>query len=174
MTPTNRIIAALEDHGCEPNRSDNTCSSKCPAHDDHNPSLSVSDGDNGGAVLRCHRGCEPEAVVAALGMTMADLMPEESGPTPGKHSDSGRPRTVATYDYRDENVREVRRRTDRPSSIKRHSNLPHNIRGCKDGFHHAEVRARIGCRTHNRNSSSRHRGSCLILLHDESPAAERM
>ena len=46
----------------------------CPAHDDKNPSLSVSLGDAGRILLYCHAGCTTEAVVAALGLPMRDLM----------------------------------------------------------------------------------------------------
>lgn len=68
----------------------------CPAHADRNPSLSIRGGDNGGIVLHCHAGCEQAAVVAALGIGMADLFPprSESGSRNGR-------RIVATYDYRD-------------------------------------------------------------------------
>ncbi len=50
-------------------------SAPCPAHDDHNPSLSVWETDDGGARVCCHTGCEPPAVLAALGLTEADLVP---------------------------------------------------------------------------------------------------
>ncbi len=50
-------------------------SARCPAHDDRRASLSVAAGDNGGVVLHCHVGCSPQAVCAALGLTLADLMP---------------------------------------------------------------------------------------------------
>ena len=46
---------------------------RCPAHDDRSPSLSVGTGSDGRVLLRCHAGCEPEAVVGALGLTLADL-----------------------------------------------------------------------------------------------------
>ncbi|MBA3688917.1 MAG: hypothetical protein H0W81_08835 [Chloroflexi bacterium] len=51
----------------------------CPAHDDRNPSLSVSEGDDGRVLANCHAGCSPEDVVAALGLTMADLFSEQEG-----------------------------------------------------------------------------------------------
>jgi hypothetical protein len=38
----------------------------CPAHDDNNPSLSVSDGRNGSPVFYCHAGCSQDAVLSAL------------------------------------------------------------------------------------------------------------
>ena len=33
-------------------------SAPCPAHEDRNPSLSISEGDDGRALLFCHRGCK--------------------------------------------------------------------------------------------------------------------
>ena len=37
----------------------------CPAHDDHNPSLSVSEGEAGLILLNCFAGCEPEDALKA-------------------------------------------------------------------------------------------------------------
>ena len=45
----------------------------CPAHDDQKKSLSIGLGDDGRILLHCHAGCEPEAVVTALGYKMSDL-----------------------------------------------------------------------------------------------------
>jgi hypothetical protein len=45
----------------------------CPAHDDREPSLSVAEGEEGRALLKCFAGCETEDVVAALGLEMKDL-----------------------------------------------------------------------------------------------------
>lgn len=60
-------------------------SARCPAHADRISSLMVNTGRDGGVVMKCHAGCPIEAVVGAIGLTMADLM--------------GRPRHVATYQY---------------------------------------------------------------------------
>src|SRR5688572_22951425 len=72
---------------------------RCPAHNDREPSLSVSVGKNGAAILNCHAGCAAESVVSALGMKMSDLFPKVRG------NGSGPPlgELVATYDYVDEN-----------------------------------------------------------------------
>ena len=63
----------------------------CPAHEDTRPSLAITAGRDGRALVHCYAGCPPEAVVAALGLTLADLMPrkERSGCRPA--SASGRP-----------------------------------------------------------------------------------
>jgi hypothetical protein len=49
---------------------------RCPAHDDKNPSLSVSQGDDGRILLHCYAGCATEAVLKELGLSMRELMPE--------------------------------------------------------------------------------------------------
>ena len=69
----------------------------CPAHDDTDPSLSIT-AENGKVLLCCHAGCLTEDVVAALGLSMADLFDEER---PRRESGQGR-EIVATYDYTDE------------------------------------------------------------------------
>ena len=90
---------------------------RCPAHDDREPSLSVGEGDDGRLLLYCHAGCSVETVVEAMGLSLADLMPERleartgTGPTRAPDK-SGLGRLVARYPYTDENGRplyEVRR-----------------------------------------------------------------
>jgi len=49
----------------------------CPAHEDHNPSLSVSIGREGRILLHCFAGCSLEEILKALGMRMSDLFPED-------------------------------------------------------------------------------------------------
>ncbi len=39
---------------------------RCPAHDDRKPSLSISEGDDGRPLVRCHTGCSQDAVIEAL------------------------------------------------------------------------------------------------------------
>jgi putative DNA primase/helicase len=47
----------------------------CPCHEDHSPSLSISAGTDGRALLQCFAGCATEHIVHSLGLTMADLFP---------------------------------------------------------------------------------------------------
>lgn len=63
----------------------------CPAHEDKHQSLSVATGTDGRVLVRCHAGCETEDVVGAIGLTLADLMPEREQ----------RREITATYDYHD-------------------------------------------------------------------------
>ena len=90
MNPTERILTALKEHA-----RGNGWSAKCPAHDDQRASLTIGEGEDGRALVKCHAGCANEAIVTALGMTMADLMP-----TKGMHG--ARSAIAATHDYRDE------------------------------------------------------------------------
>ena len=49
----------------------------CPAHEDTNPSLSITPaGDR--VLIKCHAKCFPDAVMRALGRTMADLFVKAS------------------------------------------------------------------------------------------------
>lgn len=59
----------------------------CPSHDDHNPSLSVGEGD-GKTLLRCFAGCEPEQILAAIGLPITALFEahqaeRQKAPEPG-------------------------------------------------------------------------------------------
>src|SRR5665648_25741 len=49
----------------------------CPAHDDKNASLSISTGNNGKILLKCHAGCTTEAVLKSMDLTTKDLFSEE-------------------------------------------------------------------------------------------------
>ncbi len=65
---------------------------KCPAHDDHTPSLRIGGGDDGRVLLYCHAGCTTEAICQASGITPADLFLAK----PERRARE----TVATYGYR--------------------------------------------------------------------------
>jgi hypothetical protein len=51
----------------------------CPAHEDHEPSLSVNEGDDGRALIKCFAGCTNPEVVAALDLDMSDLFVQPNG-----------------------------------------------------------------------------------------------
>ena len=57
------VIAALD---CTPRRSGTGYTSRCPAHADRNPSLSLTAGDRQSVVLKCHAGCTYDEIVTAL------------------------------------------------------------------------------------------------------------
>jgi hypothetical protein len=52
---------------------------RCPAHDDRSPSLSVRELDDGRVLLHDFGGCETEAVLAAIGLTLGDLFARPLG-----------------------------------------------------------------------------------------------
>ena len=69
----------------------------CPAHDDSNPSLAISTGDDGRILLHCHAGCSPNDIVRALGLEWSQLFGESS-----QKQKSNNGKVVETYDYCDE------------------------------------------------------------------------
>lgn len=46
---------------------------RCPAHDDRSPSLSIREADGGRVLIHCFGGCEPAAVLDALGIEFSAL-----------------------------------------------------------------------------------------------------
>lgn len=46
---------------------------RCPAHDDHQPSLSLGENQHGDVLLKCFAGCSAYEVVSAIGLDLADL-----------------------------------------------------------------------------------------------------
>jgi len=91
--PLRRLIDALEARGCGPTQSGDQWSARCPAHDDTRPSLSLTEGDDGRVLARCHANCTLNEVAEALGLEVRDFFP----PGPG-----GGTQIAATYPYRDE------------------------------------------------------------------------
>jgi 5S rRNA maturation endonuclease (ribonuclease M5) len=65
---------------------------RCPAHDDKNPSLSISVRD-GKILLFCHAGCKTTAICQAARIELSQLFLNANS----------RPPVVATYDYFNEN-----------------------------------------------------------------------
>ena len=83
-----RVVEALEARGYGPVRRN---MARCPAHEGKGPKLSVAEGADGTVVIHCfHQGaagptCPATAIVAALGLSLADLFPARRPPR-------GRPR----------------------------------------------------------------------------------
>lgn len=72
-SPVNLVLDRLRSAGCDPKQSGKGFTSRCPAHDDRVPSLSVGTGAKGQALLCCHAGCEQHRVIDALGLQPSDL-----------------------------------------------------------------------------------------------------
>jgi hypothetical protein len=63
----------------------------CPCHNDHKPSLFVTEVSDGRILMNCRAGCKTTDILAKLGFTMADLFPDAS---------EGTNKTIEeTYDY---------------------------------------------------------------------------
>ncbi|KKL07141.1 hypothetical protein LCGC14_2588990, partial [marine sediment metagenome] len=94
--PVQAVLGRLE--GIKPTGL-NKWEAYCPAHenppDGHKQSLTVSQGEDGRALVYCHAGCQRSDVLAAIDMKDADLFlpkPEEN-----------KRRIVQAYDYCDKN-----------------------------------------------------------------------
>lgn len=51
---------------------------RCPAHDDKQPSLSISEGEDRRVLIHCHAGCSPEQILSKLGLKTRDLFPQDN------------------------------------------------------------------------------------------------
>lgn len=95
MKPVEKALDQLEGV----HESNGSWKALCPAHDDQEPSLSVSEGDDGRVLLRCFAGCENEEIVAAMGLEMKDLF-ERNGHRVGEGV-STPPKTPASVPHPD-------------------------------------------------------------------------
>ena len=87
------VIAALERAGCHPRQNGDRWQAQCPAHEDLNPSLSITQGHTQDVLLKCFAGCEWKDVLGKLGLY---------NPPPLKVHRGGKPKLgpiVAVYDY---------------------------------------------------------------------------
>lgn len=74
MTAYDQLLDKLREHGTVKETGQDKAEAQCPAHDDTRPSLSIGARRDGkGAVICCHAGCDPAAIVAAIGWTVSDL-----------------------------------------------------------------------------------------------------
>jgi hypothetical protein len=81
--PVARVLSRVR--GARPNGIGWTA--HCPSHDDRTPSLSITQGNDGRALIHCHAGCEVKAICGALGIEeralfdAGDAPPRPSQPT---------------------------------------------------------------------------------------------
>jgi hypothetical protein len=113
------VLAALEKNGSRVKSHGGYYTAQCPAHDDRNASLSITQGEKG-AMLTCHARCDKEDIIAALELKWvevfdnggqmgdqerqlaADLwMPCQNPPSRGGNDCPGH--KAAEYRYTDEN-----------------------------------------------------------------------
>lgn len=96
MAPTERILTALADRNLDPKQTGKGWSARCPAHDDRRPSLSISEGDGGRALVHCHAGCDIGAICEAIGLKPTDLMPANGVDTDKTSNQSKKSRVSST------------------------------------------------------------------------------
>lgn len=107
MSPVQRVLNRLQRVTQHGTRWKALC--PVPTHNDHSPSLSVAEGRDGQALLKCHAGCSIEAITAAIGLTVAELFSD----SPNLH---GKPRRVGG---RERYPSEKQCKTATPSSVER-------------------------------------------------------
>ena len=71
MSPLQKVLDRVPDAKGAGSR----FSARCPAHDHGNPSLSIVEIADGTVLVKCSAGCPPDRLLAALGLTVADLFP---------------------------------------------------------------------------------------------------
>lgn len=73
-------------------------SAHCPAHEDGDPSLTISEGTDGTLLLYCHANCKFSEICAALNIEQSDLFPaKDRQPTYSSY-----PSGTKVYPYKDE------------------------------------------------------------------------
>lgn len=88
-SPYAKIVRAIEQTTGEPVSSSGKA--LCPAHDDRQPSLSVSEVPDGTVLFNCHAGCSFSEIMAALGLDEREAFPQSVS--------NGQSEIVATYPY---------------------------------------------------------------------------
>lgn len=64
----------------------------CPAHDDHTPSLALTEKAGQWPLIKCFSGCKNDDILAAVGLEWTDILPDRKLTT-GLHYKTG-------HDYR--------------------------------------------------------------------------
>lgn len=104
-------------------RDGNKAQCKCPAHDDSQASLSVTEKPDGTVLLHCHAGCDKGDILRAADLTFSDLYPAPNGSPSNKYPEwlkdkptetNGHPKAVSekraikeVYPYTDEHGKEL-------------------------------------------------------------------
>lgn len=102
----------------------------CPAHDDHNPSLSISlSPDSERIRLHCYAGCEAKDILNSVGLSIKNLYTNE------KESNIMK-KTAYQYHNADGNIAYTKTRTDYEDGTKKfYFEQPNGTKGIKDVQH---------------------------------------
>jgi hypothetical protein len=81
VTAFDRIRDRLREHGSQVrDTGKGQAMAQCPAHDDRNPSLALTEIPDR-VLIHCHAGCDTPDVLAAIGLTNANLFDDPRGVT---------------------------------------------------------------------------------------------
>lgn len=69
----------------------------CPAHDDKDPSLSITEAGDGTVLLKCWAGCTAAEIVEAIGLGLRDLFPD-TGRFQGRPARKGPSRAAIEFE----------------------------------------------------------------------------
>ena len=67
---------------------------RCPGHEDNRESLSISEGQGGRVVIKCHAGCGVRDIIEKMNLTMSDLFPPKDPKEPPASS-----QRILTHQY---------------------------------------------------------------------------
>src|SRR2546430_5017390 len=80
LRPVERVVAALQQGGRRVTPRGESWMAQCPAHDDRRASLSIREGRQGQALLKCHAGCRWRDIAAALDLEVGALFVSDRRP----------------------------------------------------------------------------------------------
>lgn len=84
MSPADNILERLQKVQLTKPQSWKAC---CPAHADKNPSLNITEAEDGRVLVKCWAGCTTENILAAVGLEMRDLFPDSgTNKRPGRRA----------------------------------------------------------------------------------------
>ncbi len=96
--PVDRMLGLLD--GVKSKGVNKGWKARCPAHDDLDPSLSITENPAGDVLLYCFAGCTVDKILDALNLKPADLFMNQIKP-PEKSKFTSSVRVVKRYDYTD-------------------------------------------------------------------------
>lgn len=150
-----RAEAQLHAHGCRPKTRGDHIDAHCPAHEDHDPSLSIDWKPAEGMLLVCcHAGCDVGRVMDELGLGLSGLHDDPAPKVVPDHRHRFNPEAIHNYtDQHGEILGRVHRKRcdcgkkaihwDRPDgrggwetqspTVKPLYNLPNLLRGLRSG-----------------------------------------
>jgi hypothetical protein len=163
MTPIENLLGKLRDA----KKAGNGWSARCPAHEDRRASLSIGK-DDGTALVKCHAGCDTSAILAAVGLKLADLFPAKAGPTPNRidaHGDAAEPKSMRAE--LDELAQAASTRDEVKIGASRGRSRPKIVVSTEEHEVNAEAEAALS----GDDGLYQRGGSLVRVVRDDSPAA---